>query len=59
LVATPKVGDGRATTPSGRGRPRDNQVSYLKWSSTESFTLGPTPKIDFKSAQQQHTTATA
>jgi len=25
----------------------------------ESFTLWPTPKIDFKLAQQQHTTATA
>jgi hypothetical protein len=25
-----------------------NQVSYLKGSSMESFTLGPTPKIDFK-----------
>jgi hypothetical protein len=24
-----------------------NQVSYLKGSSMESFTLGPTPKIDF------------
>jgi len=32
-----------------------NQVSYLKGSSMESFTLGPTPKIDFRSAQQQHT----
>jgi len=26
----------------------------LKGSSMESFTLGPTPKIDFSSAQQQH-----
>jgi hypothetical protein len=25
-----------------------NQVSYLKGSSMESFTLGPTPKIDFR-----------
>jgi len=24
-----------------------NQASYLKGSSMESFTLGPTPKIDF------------
>jgi hypothetical protein len=24
-----------------------NQVTYLKESSIESFTLGPTPKIDF------------
>jgi len=32
-----------------------NQVSYLKGSSMEFFTLGPTPKIDFRSAQQQHT----
>jgi hypothetical protein len=24
-----------------------NQVSYLKGSSMESFTLGPTPKVDF------------
>jgi hypothetical protein len=24
-----------------------NQVSYLKGSSIESFTFGPTPKIDF------------
>jgi len=31
----------------------------LKGSSMESFTLGPTPKIDFNSAQQQYTTATA
>jgi hypothetical protein len=31
----------------------------LKGSSMESFTLGPTLEIDFKSAQQQHTTATA
>jgi hypothetical protein len=27
-----------------------NQVSYLNGSSMESFTLGPTPKIDFSSA---------
>jgi hypothetical protein len=26
----------------------------LKGSSMESFTLGPIPKIDFSSAQQQH-----
>jgi len=26
----------------------------LKGSSMKSFTLGPTPKIDFSSAQQQH-----
>jgi len=31
-----------------------NQVTYLKGSSMESFTLGPTPKIDFSLAQQQH-----
>jgi hypothetical protein len=31
-----------------------NQVTYLKRSSMESFTLGPTPKIDFSLAQQQH-----
>jgi hypothetical protein len=31
----------------------------LKGSSMESFTLGPTPKIDFSSTQQQHTTAMA
>lgn len=30
------------------------QVTYLKGSSLESFTLGPTPKIYFSSAQQQH-----
>jgi hypothetical protein len=34
-----------------------NQVSYLKGSSMESFTLGPTPKIDFSlSAATAHTT---
>jgi len=34
-----------------------NQVSYLKGSSMESFTLGPTPKIDFKlSVATTHTT---
>jgi hypothetical protein len=32
-----------------------NQVSYLKRSSIESFILGLTPKIDFRSAQQHHT----
>jgi hypothetical protein len=31
-----------------------NQVTYLKGSSIESFTLGPTPKIDFSSTHQQH-----
>jgi hypothetical protein len=36
-----------------------NQVTYLKGSSMESFTLWPTPKIDFSSVQQQHTTTTA
>jgi hypothetical protein len=35
-----------------------NQVTYLKGSLMESFTLGPTPKIDFSSAQQQHLTTT-
>jgi hypothetical protein len=30
-----------------RSRTLPNQVSYLKGSSMESFTLGPTPKIDF------------
>jgi hypothetical protein len=29
-------------------RTLSNQVSYLKGSSMESFTLGPTPKIDFR-----------
>jgi len=33
-----------------------NQVTYLKGSSMESFTLGPTFKIDFSSALQQHLT---
>jgi hypothetical protein len=34
-----------------------NQVSYLKGFSIESFTLGPTPKIDFSlSATTAHTT---
>jgi hypothetical protein len=32
-----------------------NQVTYLKRSSIESFTLGPTPKTDFSLAQQEHT----
>jgi hypothetical protein len=31
-----------------------NQVSYLKGSSMESFTLGPTPKIDFTVDQITH-----
>jgi len=30
----------------------------LKGSSIESFTLGPTPKIDFSSAHQQHLATT-
>jgi hypothetical protein len=37
-------------------RTPSNQVSYLKGSLMESFTLGPTPKIDFKlSAATSHT----
>jgi len=35
-----------------------NQVSYLKESSMESFTLGPTPKIDF-TRNKEHTLTTA
>jgi hypothetical protein len=35
-----------------------NQVSYLKGSSIESFTLGSTPKIDF-TRNKKHTPATA
>jgi hypothetical protein len=36
-----------------------NQVSYLKGSSMESFTLGPTPKIDFSlNAATAHTATT-
>jgi hypothetical protein len=36
-----------------------NQVFYLKGSSIESFTLGPTPKIDFSlSAATTHTNDT-
>jgi len=31
-----------------------NQVSYLKVSSMESFTLGPTPTIDFIADQITH-----
>jgi hypothetical protein len=31
-----------------------NQVTYLKGSSMESFTLGLFPKIDFTRTQQQH-----
>jgi hypothetical protein len=31
-----------------------NQVSYVKGSSMESFTLGPTPEIDFKADQIIH-----
>jgi hypothetical protein len=31
-----------------------NQVSYLKGSSMESFTLGLTPKIDFTADQITH-----
>jgi hypothetical protein len=36
-----------APFPDELGVVRPNQVSYLKGSSMESFTLGPTPKIDF------------
>jgi hypothetical protein len=36
-----------------------NQVSYLKGSSMESFTLGPTPKIDFRLSAATTHTATA
>jgi len=31
-----------------------NQVSYLKGSSMKSFTLGPTPKMDFTADQITH-----
>jgi hypothetical protein len=34
-----------------------NQVTYLKGSSMESFTLGPTPKIDFTRTQQWYLAA--
>jgi hypothetical protein len=36
-----------------------NQVSYLNGSSMESFTLGPTPKIDFSLSAGTSHTATA